>query len=61
MTFVIEFMSEQTLSSQIFVLKKFEDSVAVIDADEALDGLETLQENDDHETTCPGAPRKTRT
>ncbi len=58
MTFVIEFMSEQTLWSQIFVLKKFEDSVTVID--EALDGLETLQENH-HETTCPGAPRKIRT
>lgn len=58
MTFVIEFMSEQTLSSQIFVLKKFEDSVTVID--KALDGLETLQENHD-ETTCPGAPRKIRT
>jgi len=56
MTFVIDFMSEQSISSQMFVLKKFEDSVTVID-NEAVDGLETLQETT---TTCPGAPRKTR-
>lgn len=69
MAVVIQFMNEQKLSSQLFVLKKFEDSVTVIDGvvddvvvddvvvDEAVDGLGRSNEND-YEKTCPGAPRK---
>jgi hypothetical protein len=56
---VIEFMNAQSLSSQLFVLKKFEDSVNVIDI--KVEHVENgkLQENEeDMNKQCPGAPRK---
>ena len=59
MSFVIEFMNEQSLSSQLFILKKFEDSVNVIDI--KVEHVENgkLQENEeDMNKQCPGAPRK---
>lgn len=56
MTFVIEFMNEQSLFSQMFVLRKFEDSVSVVDGEI---GFGTLQENDENKK-CPDAPRKSK-
>jgi len=60
MEVVIEFMNKQSLSSQLFILKKFEDSVNVIDI--KVDSVENgnLQENeeDDNNKECPGAPSK---
>lgn len=54
MEVVIEFMNQQSLSSQLFVLRKFEDGVNVIDL--KVDGLE---DNDKEcHKVCPGAPRK---
>ncbi len=52
MAAVIEFMNEQSLSSQLFVLRKFEDNVNIIDSYEAV-----MQEKD-YDKECPGAPRK---
>lgn len=61
MTCVIEFMNEQNLSSQLFVLKKFEDSIHVnVTHDDNESGFRTLQENDDDNKKCPGAPRKSK-
>ncbi len=52
MEVVIEFMNQQSLSSQLFVLKKFEDSVNIIKSV----GTPPKQESDKDE--CPGAPLK---
>jgi hypothetical protein len=51
MAAVIEFMNEQSLSSQLFVLKKFEDSVNIIKS------VITPPKQSD-EVECPGAPLK---
>jgi hypothetical protein len=60
MEVVIEFMNEQSLSSQLFILKKFEDSVNVIDikVDSVENGNFQENEEDDNNKECPGAPRK---
>ena len=60
MEVVIEFMNEQSLSSQLFILKKFEDSVNVIDikVDSVENGILQENEEDDKNKECPGAPRK---
>ena len=62
MEVVIDFMNQQSLSSQLFVLRKFEDSVNVIDDIKVVDGDENgkLQEKEkeDNNKECPGAPRK---
>jgi hypothetical protein len=54
MACVIDFMNQQSLSSQLFVLKKFEDSANNIK------GVSTplKQESDEVELECPGAPFK---
>jgi hypothetical protein len=62
MSYVIEFMNEQTVKSQMFVIKKFEDSCNVIkdhssDCSDSIEQCVTKtpdQEKD--EVTCPGAP-----
>jgi len=60
MAVVIEFMNEQSLSSQLFVLKKFEDSVKMAVKVSSSDNGEVytppIQESD--EIDCPGAPLK---
>jgi hypothetical protein len=55
MACVIDFMNQQSLSSQLFVLKKFEDSANII-----IKGVSTpiKQESDKVELECPGAPLK---
>ena len=53
MAAVIEFMNEQSLSSQLFVLKKFEDSIAIIHSVSS----PPLKE-ESNELECPGAPLK---
>jgi hypothetical protein len=60
MEVVIEFMNEQSLSSQLFILKKFEDSVNMIDikVDSVENGILQENEEDDKNKECPGAPRK---
>jgi PHD/YefM family antitoxin component YafN of YafNO toxin-antitoxin module len=55
MATVIDFMNEQSLSSQLFVLRKFEDSVNIVDVEGYK--ADAAQEND-YEKQCPGAPRK---
>ena len=52
MEVVIEFMNQQSLSSQLFVLKKFEDSVNIIKS------VNTPPKQESHEIECPGAPLK---
>ena len=54
MEVVIEFMNQQSLSSQLFVLRKFEDGVNVID----INGKLQEKEKEDNNKECPGAPRK---
>jgi hypothetical protein len=59
MAVVIEFMNEQSLSSQLFVLKKFEDSVKIavkVISDNGEVYTPPIQESD--EIDCPGAPLK---
>lgn len=59
MSFVTEFMNKQSLSSQLFVLRKFEDSVDVTDVDVTdvdVGDVESGKSQKNHE--CPGAPRK---
>lgn len=51
MEVVIEFMNQQSLSSQLFVLKKFEDSVNIHKS------VSTPPKQSD-EVECPGAPLK---
>jgi hypothetical protein len=51
MEVVIEFMNQQSLSSQLFFLKKFEDSVNIIKSV----GTPPKQ-SDELERQCPGAP-----
>jgi hypothetical protein len=61
MEVVIEFMNQQSLSSQLFVLKKFEDSVktATKTADKTSEVYTPpRQESDEIECQCPGAPSK---
>jgi hypothetical protein len=53
MEVVIEFMNEQSFSSQLFVLKKFEDSITIIKSVSS----PTLKE-ESNELECPGAPLK---
>ena len=57
MACVIDFMNQQSLSSQLFVLKKFEDSGNII---KGVNGVSTpfKQESDKVELECPGAPSK---
>jgi len=50
---VIEFMNEQSLSSQLFVLKKFEDSITIVKSVSSPPPKEEL-----NELECPGAPLK---
>jgi hypothetical protein len=52
-TAVIEFMNQQSLSSQLFVLKKFEDSINIIKSVSSPPPKEEL-----NELECPGAPFK---
>ena len=52
MEVVIEFMNQQSLSSQLFVLKKFEDSVHMNKS------VSTPPKQESHEVECPGAPLK---
>jgi hypothetical protein len=52
-TAVIEFMNQQSLSSQLFVLKKFEDSINIIKSVSSPPPKEEL-----NELECPGAPMK---
>lgn len=54
MEVVIEFMNEQSFSSQLFVLKKFEDSIAII---KSVSSPPPLKE-ESNELNCPGAPLK---
>jgi hypothetical protein len=51
MAAVIEFMNEQSLSSQLFVLKKFEDSVNIITSVST-----PPKQSGELERQCPGAP-----
>ena len=51
MVAVIDFMNEQSLSSQLFVLKKFEDSVNIIKSVST-----PPKQSDEVERQCPGAP-----
>jgi hypothetical protein len=53
MEVVIEFMNEQSFSSQLFVLKKFEDSIAII---KSVSSPPLKEES--NELECPGAPLK---
>jgi hypothetical protein len=53
MAAVIEFMNEQSLSSQLFVLKKFEDSINV---NNSVSSPPPKEES--NELECPGAPLK---
>jgi hypothetical protein len=55
MEVVIEFMNQQSLSSQLFVLKKFEDSVNII---KSVDSVSTPPKQESGEVECPGAPLK---
>ena len=55
MEVVIEFMNQQSLSSQLFVLKKFEDSVNII---KSVDSVSTPPKQESGEVECPGAPFK---
>jgi hypothetical protein len=52
MEVVIDFMNQQSLSSQLFVLKKFEDSVNIIKS------VSTPPKQESDEVECPGAPLK---
>lgn len=52
MTAVVEFMNQQSLSSQLFVLKKFEDSVNMNKS------VITPPKQESGEVECPGAPLK---
>ena len=52
-TAVIEFMNQQSLSSQLFVLKKFEDSITIVKSVSSPPPKEEL-----NELECPGAPMK---
>jgi hypothetical protein len=54
MAAVIEFTNEQSLPSQLFVLKKFEDSIAII---KSVSSPPPLKE-ESNELNCPGAPLK---
>ena len=54
MEVVIEFMNQQSFSSQLFVLKKFEDSIAII---KSVSSPPPLKE-ESNELNCPGAPLK---
>jgi hypothetical protein len=51
MACVIEFMNEQSLSSQLFVLKKFEESVNISKS------VHTPPKQESDKLECPGAPR----
>jgi hypothetical protein len=51
MEVVIEFMNKQSLSSQLFVLKKFEESVNIIKS------VHTPPKQESDKLDCPGAPR----
>ncbi len=53
MEVVIEFMNQQSLSSQLFVLKKFEDGVNIIKSVST-----PPKQSDEVEVECPGAPLK---
>ena len=53
MACVIEFMNEQSLSSQLFILKKFEDSITIVKSVGSPPPKEEL-----NELECPGAPLK---
>ena len=62
MSYVIEFMNEQTVKSQMFVIKKFEDSCNVI-KDHSSDCSDSLKQcvtktpdQEKEEVICPGAP-----
>jgi hypothetical protein len=55
MEVVIEFMNQQSLSSQLFVLKKFEDSVNII---KSVDSVSTPPKQESDKVECPGAPFK---
>ena len=52
-TAVIEFMNQQSLSSQLFVLKKFEDSITIV---KSVSSPPPKEES--NELECPGAPFK---
>ena len=53
MEVVIEFMNEQSLSSQLFILKKFDDSITIVNSVSSPPPKEEL-----NELECPGAPLK---
>ena len=62
MSYVIEFMNEQSVKSQMFVIKKFEDSCNVI-KDHSSDCSHSLEQSsvntpdqEREEVICPGAP-----
>ena len=56
-TAVIDFMNEQSLSSQLFVLKNFEDSIQTNKRNnEIVSTPPPIQES--NELECPGAPLK---
>jgi hypothetical protein len=54
---VIEFMNEQSLSSQLFVLKKFEDSIQTNKRNNEIVSTPPPKE-ESNELECPGAPLK---
>ena len=61
--YVIEFMNEQSVKSQMFVIKKFEDSCNVIKHSDVPKELEQCSsdftktpDQEKEEAICPGAP-----
>jgi len=55
MEVVIEFMNQQSFSSQLFVLKKFEDSITIINS---VSVSSPPPKEESNELDCPGAPLK---
>ena len=55
MEVVIEFMNQQSFSSQLFVLKKFEDSITIINS---VSVSSPPPKEESNELECPGAPLK---
>jgi hypothetical protein len=55
MEVVIEFMNEQSFSSQLFVLKKFEDIITIINS---VSVSSPPPKEESNELECPGAPLK---
>lgn len=58
MACVIEFMNEQSLSSQLFVLKKFEESIEMIKGCDNSEVCTPHKQESTDEVKCPGAPLK---